>query len=152
QGAPLGELMPELQLRDFLPMAKGHQPYLIVNATVETQPPAPDWQAKLFEFSPLHRGNADYGYIPWPESTSFPVRRAVAISGAAVSAALKQTFRTGFAPPLPETLTAADGGHSENLGAIALVRRRVRNIIVVDAGQDTPYSFESYTQLRNQLH
>jgi hypothetical protein len=36
----------------------------------------------------------------------------------------------------------SDGGHFENLGLYEMVRRRCRQIIVVDAGQDPDYGFE----------
>lgn len=45
----------------------------------------------------------------------------------------------------------SDGGHSENLGAYALVRRLCRNILVVDAEHDPGYEFEAYYVLKRAL-
>jgi hypothetical protein len=44
-----------------------------------------------------------------------------------------------------------DGGHSENLGAFALIRRMCKNIIVVDAEHDPHYRFEAYRKLKTRL-
>jgi hypothetical protein len=45
----------------------------------------------------------------------------------------------------------SDGGHSENLGAYALVRRLCERIIVVDAEHDPTYEFEAYYNLKRAL-
>jgi hypothetical protein len=44
-----------------------------------------------------------------------------------------------------------DGGHSENLGAFALIRRMCKNIIIVDAEYDPHYRFEGYRKLKARL-
>ena len=50
-------------------------------------------------------------------------------------------------------LYVSDGGHGENLGAYALIRRDCRKIIVVDAEREPalPYAFQAYCKLRDQL-
>jgi hypothetical protein len=45
----------------------------------------------------------------------------------------------------------SDGGQSENLGVAALLRRNVKNIIVVDAASDEDYEFEDVCTLAKQL-
>ena len=45
----------------------------------------------------------------------------------------------------------ADGGHAENLGAFALVRRLCRTIVIVDAEHDPEYAFNSYFKLKDAL-
>lgn len=45
----------------------------------------------------------------------------------------------------------SDGGHSENLGAYALVRRGCKKIIIVDAEHDPTFIFESYSDLKRGL-
>ena len=47
----------------------------------------------------------------------------------------------------------SDGGHAENLGAYALIRRQCRVIIIVDAEHEPtiPYVFAGYRKLRDQL-
>lgn len=44
-----------------------------------------------------------------------------------------------------------DGGHSDNLGAFALIRRLCRNIIIVDAEHDPDYRFIAYRKLKARL-
>jgi hypothetical protein len=44
-----------------------------------------------------------------------------------------------------------DGGHSENLGAFALIRRMCKNIIIIDAEHDPHYRFEAYHKLKERL-
>jgi hypothetical protein len=50
-------------------------------------------------------------------------------------------------------LYVSDGGHCENLGAYALIKRQCRNVIVVDAEHEpaVPYVFAAYTKLKQQL-
>jgi len=45
----------------------------------------------------------------------------------------------------------SDGGHSENLGAIALIRRGVKNVIIGDAEHDATYKFDAYRNLKKRL-
>ena len=50
-------------------------------------------------------------------------------------------------------LYVSDGGHSENLGAYALIKRQCKKVIIVDAEHEAaiPYIFEGYTKLKRQL-
>lgn len=50
-------------------------------------------------------------------------------------------------------LYVSDGGHSENLGAYALIKRKCRTILIVDAEHEpaVPYVFESYSKLKGRL-
>jgi hypothetical protein len=45
----------------------------------------------------------------------------------------------------------SDGGHSENLGAFALIKRMCKNIIIVDAEHDPEYRFSAYRKLKARL-
>jgi hypothetical protein len=47
----------------------------------------------------------------------------------------------------------SDGGHAENLGAYALIRRRCHTIVIVDAEHEPvlPYAFEAYCKLKDRL-
>lgn len=49
------------------------------------------------------------------------------------------------------SLHFSDGGHSENLGIFALVRRGVKNIIVVDSERDTESVFEGAKRFEQAL-
>ena len=44
-----------------------------------------------------------------------------------------------------------DGGFSENLAALPLIQRRMKNIIIVDAENDAAYKFPSYAKLKKYL-
>jgi Patatin-like phospholipase len=50
-------------------------------------------------------------------------------------------------------LYVSDGGHSENLGAYALIKRQCRRIIIIDAEHEKtiPYGFGSYSKLKQRL-
>lgn len=50
-------------------------------------------------------------------------------------------------------LYVSDGGHCENLGAYALIKRQCRRIIIVDAEYEKsiPYVFAGYSKLKQQL-
>lgn len=51
--------------------------------------------------------------------------------------------------PVRETYTLADGGHSENYGALALMERGVDLLIVSDASYDDGYTFGDYKALKH---
>jgi hypothetical protein len=50
---------------------------------------------------------------------------------------------TGSTNELAEFVYLSDGGHFENLGLYEMVQRRCHTIVVLDAGQDPNYAFES---------
>jgi hypothetical protein len=105
---------------------------------------------KSFEIASTYRGNNKLGFAAWPES-GISVKSwadGVAMSGAAVRFKLSRKVPaiTGS-----RELDLADGGLSENLAALPLIRRGVKNIIIVDAENDPGYKFESYCGLRKYL-
>jgi len=125
-------------------------PYPIINLTIDGQD---KWRYKLYEVTPLHQGNDVIGYIPLiPKKTKFS--QSVTISAAAVELLLKQEIVN----PNPDdnvygqTLTVYDGGKSENMGAIALIRRGIPNIIVSDAEHDPSMSYGGYNILLQGLN
>lgn len=88
---------------------------------------------------------------------------AAAISGAALSGTniearntrwLLRLLNMGLEYVVPSPADRAravrlsDGGHSENLGAYALLRRRCRTIVIVDAEHDPHYQFGAYHKLK----
>jgi len=88
---------------------------------------------------------------------------APAISGAALSGTnieeqrtrrLLQLLNMGleYVAPNPadrnRVVRLSDGGHSENLGAYALLRRKCQSILVVDAEHDPYYRFGAYRKLK----
>jgi hypothetical protein len=44
-----------------------------------------------------------------------------------------------------------DGGHSENLGALPLIRRGIKNVIIIDAEHDPYYIYDAYFDLQRIL-
>lgn len=132
-------------------LAREGYPYLIVNATV-SRSMASDWSDGLYEFTGSGTRGAGRGEAAWSSSDANPVtyRQAVGISGAAFAPFLKQTIAE---PPGSESgvVTLYDGGASENLGAIALIRRAVSEIVIVDAEHDPKYAFDAYLNLKRRL-
>lgn len=146
----------ELEAKETLHIAQlaSHQsvqmPYLIINGTVlnaEVQ----NMRARLYEFTPLHQGNDYLGYVPWREEKSYAISRASAISGAAVKSLLKREVDAPNQVPYGDKITLSDGGHSENLGAIALIKRGVSNIIVSDAEMDSAFGYNGLTVLMREI-
>lgn len=129
----------------------GEIPYFIFNTTIVNPESKTGWKDGLYEFTPLFQGNEAYGYKPWGDSPSLPLSQVSAISGAAVKGLLKQKVNNPHSAIDSETIELTDGGHSENLGVVALVRRGVRNIIVSDAELDTDLTFEGYYILKDRL-
>jgi hypothetical protein len=70
-----------------------------------------------------------------------------------IGANIAKFFNVGldFAIPDPRggghSILVSDGGHSENLGLQALIRRGCRRIVVVDAEHDSDYGFSSLAKL-----
>ena len=125
---------------------KGH-PYLIVGATVQKPKPT-GWHDAVYEFTAAGTRWGPRGETEWPSDSEITYATAVAISGAAFGPALKQTIAE---PTLPNGITLYDGGKSENLGALPLIRRAVKTIIIVDAEHDPKYGFGAYVNLRERL-
>lgn len=124
-----------ISLADITPYVKNHDvPYPIYNFTVNG---GDTWKSRLYEVTPIQQGNE---FIDYPEYQEEPltISRAATISGAAIETLLKQEID---APPSAiemygKKLVVHDGGKSENLGAIALIRRGIPNVIVSDAEHD----------------
>ena len=115
-------------------------PYPIYNFTVNG---SELWKARLFEVTPIQQGNEFMGYSPY-EKESLTFSRAATISGAAIESLLKQEIDAPISTTNPYgcKLIVHDGGKSENLGAIALIRRGIPNIIVSDAEHDPDMAYE----------
>jgi hypothetical protein len=129
-------------------------PYFIVNATMST--PC-DGAGKLIEITPTHIGNSTFGYTLWATNRQEPVMRtaqAFAISGAAWIQRLAQKV-PDYLHHKGTEMTLYDGGggsdRGENLGAYALIRQGIPNIIIIDAEADPKYRFKAYTNLQALL-
>jgi hypothetical protein len=129
-------------------------PYFIVNATMSTPR---DGAGKLIEITPTHIGNSTFGYTLWATNRQEPVigaPQAFAISGAALTRRLAQKV-PDYLHHKGTEMTLYDGGggsdRGENLGAYALVRQGIPNIIIIDAEADPKYNFKAYTNLQALL-
>lgn len=143
-----------LRLPDLAPtMARHEAPYLIQNATIILPPSDRSWQRKLIEFTPVFYGTSDIGYLRWgvaSDTGPLPMRKTTAVSGAAFPP-LKQTLPLRHPQSGLVGFRAHDGGKSENLGAMALIRRGIPNVIVADAEHDPGYVFDAYRTLQAGL-
>lgn len=145
-----GAASPDRQLHELLRTAGGRRaPYWVINTSVNKPKPGHPLRDGVFELTPKLSGTLSSNYTPWAESKSIAVTQAVAISGAAVAPLLKQEL------PHPSDsdkhIALSDGGHTENLGAFALIRRGIKNIIIVDAELDPELKFDAYVKLRDRL-
>ncbi len=123
-------------------------PFLIINATRrDRNADRVAWPSQTVEFTPFGKRTDDGGfdiYKPWDEHP-LPVSEAVAVSGA-IAPFLYRKMKIG-----DTAVTVSDGGHTENLGALALVRRGVRRIFIIDAEMDLNEPLGAYVKLRDGL-
>jgi hypothetical protein len=132
------------------------------------EPGAPvekDWLRKELAFKHKHKDEdgewADLFGSPYATIRNFNV--APAISGAAFSGTNLEGWKARlflrllnlgleYVVPSPadprRIVRLSDGGHCENLGAYALLRRRCRNILIVDAEYDPSYKCSAYEKLK----
>lgn len=123
-------------------------PYFIINSTIHNKTKN-DWLPSIYEFTPNHIGNAEIGLNT---NNHFKLDKAITISGAALKFKLMSKVDNHSTKIKNKSISLSDGGHSENLGAIALIRRGVKNIIIVDAEYDKSYKFGAYTKLKNKIN
>lgn len=132
-------------------------PYLIINTSLlseetENLEPLCEYQA-LVELTPARIGSSLYGTSDWSIENPSPKTRKAISTSAAGKAKIKQSYRR-FSSKVegtrkdPNTVHLYDGGCSENLGALSLIKRRIENIVIVDAEHDPYYRFGSYVKLR----
>jgi hypothetical protein len=173
-------------LRRFLSKAGGALPYPVFNLTLNVRPDrqfeGQIWPHS-FELTPLGMGGPAVGYRAWREEADErlaaieSVNIAPAISGAAVSGYAQQgssprsswllrtlrvanidlgyfvrnVFTSG-----PRSIYLSDGGHSDNLGLYALIRRKCERVLAVDAEEENgaskgKYEFAALTKLQRAL-
>lgn len=131
--------------------ASPHVPYWILNATVVDPQPQQGWADGLFEMTPLLKGNQAFRYSAWQPGQDIWLLEAVAVSGAAVREVIKQHVPNPIAELHRPTIELSDGGHSENLGAVALIRRGVKTVIIGDGEHDPKWDFPAYRNLKSRL-
>jgi hypothetical protein len=131
-------------------MEDGKIPYFVINGTLGSKDGS-DWLSSVFEFTPIYMGNPELGFSLWDESNQFDWSEATTISAANIKFKLLREIPNYSSKVPEESLGVSDGGHSENLGVISLIRRGVNNIIVLDATHNIDYDFFSYKRLKNNL-
>ena len=138
-------------------IATGGAPYFILNTTIENDRTRSgkltDEIDKTFEIGPTYRGSRLLKFADWPAGDN-SIRTwcdGVAISGAAVRFKLSRTIPNYTDVVEGVDIDLADGGLSENLAALPLIRRGIKNIVIVDAENDPGYAFESYVRLKRYL-
>ncbi|GAB5488973.1 MAG: hypothetical protein Pars2KO_25430 [Parasphingorhabdus sp.] len=125
-------------------------PYPIINVTIYSKDTERSWPQKLMELTPVFYGTSDFGYKDWNTEKFKTWNEAIAISGSAFGP-LKTPIEVNYPDHIQSSTKLWDGGKSENLGAMALIRRGVKNIIIVDAEHDPAYIFDAYRNLKANL-
>jgi len=131
-------------------------PYFIVNTTLKTPR---ERGAKVVEITPHYIGNDTFDYHHWRDGQTpeiLQTAQTFEMSGAAVRQKLAQKV-PDYINNTTTKMTLYDGGGGgekgagENLGAYALIRRGIPNIVIVDAEHDPGYTFPAYRDLQKLL-
>lgn len=133
---------------------RGKVPFFQYNFTIATQSKK-QWDG-LVRASPFRFGNEAFGYHRWVEKDDMPLRKTVGISGAATPIILPYQLPDYFhgRPSPADGITAYDGagadlkGEGEKLGALSLLERGIKNIIILDTELDPDYDFGAYRILK----
>lgn len=143
-------------------IGKRDAPYFIINSTIDFRgtdkkknTDLRKESSRVYEISPDFSGNPGIGFQNWPQNGAPALSESIAISGApkffgliGISGIIKNQHPDSISK---KTLSLTDGGFSENLGALALIRRGIRNVVIVDAEADPAYKFDAYLQLQRLL-
>jgi hypothetical protein len=136
-------------LKDEIAAAK--VPFFIINTAVVNEKDKKEPIRNVFELAPTFLGSEKFKYHQWnaDDKQVLNLSEGMAISAAAIKCKLSRKIPNDTKPPGKFDL--ADGGLLENLGALALIRRGLKNVIIVDAENDPAYKFESYLRLQKWL-
>jgi hypothetical protein len=128
----------------------GSAPYFIINSTLAANKES-DWLSSVVEFTPVHYGNPELGLIKWNSGNTINWSEATTTSAAALKFKLLKKIPYSGKAVNTDYLALSDGGHSENLAAIGLIRRGIKNIVIIDAEHNKDYSFDGYLILKQKL-
>ncbi|WP_303316963.1 patatin-like phospholipase family protein [Flavivirga abyssicola] len=129
---------------------RGDAPYFIINTTLAAKKES-DWLNRVVEFTPAYFGNPEIGFTKWNNNNTLDWSEATTTSAAALKFKLLNKVPYNGSAISKNYLALSDGGHSENLAAIGLIRRGVKNIIIIDAEHNKNYSFDGYLILKHKL-
>ncbi|HMT08903.1 MAG TPA: patatin-like phospholipase family protein [Pyrinomonadaceae bacterium] len=145
----------------FSPVSNASKlPMLIVNTTlvnVPKKPSKPKFESEaLIEITPNHVGGVSTGFATWSNADSGPRFIDVVATSAAGKKHIRRTYPNFSAADIDtfgkfKSLDLYDGGCSENLGAMSLIRRGIENVVIIDAEHDPKYLYASYVKLRESL-
>lgn len=129
-------------------------PFFQYNFTIATKS-AIQWEG-LVQASPFRFGNQAFGFHAWERDDDMPLSKAVGISGAAAPVILPHQLPDYLhGRPIKQFgMTAYDGAgadlenEGEKLGALSLLERGVRNVIILDTELDPNYDFDAYRTLK----
>ena len=147
----------------------GRAPYFFVNASIYSQELVD--VAKAIEITPEHIGNPVLGYSRWSHGGAINFGDSITLAAAGkpkvrndvpnfapnVLCLKKKPSQKDDEVDLGRTeckrgpLALWDGGHSENLGAMPLIRRGIKNVIIIDAEHDPEYLYDAYFDLQRIL-
>lgn len=145
-------------------------PYFFINASIYSSE-LTDF-GKSIEITSGHIGNPLVGYSRWEDGGAMNFIKSISISAAGKSKVRNDT--ANFAPytlctrnkasagdPVDKTTGRSvcrndqvdlwDGGRTENLGALPLIKRGLKNVIISDAEHDPHYAFDAYVDLKRIL-
>lgn len=130
-------------------------PYPVINTTISsklTDDFPVNTPARRLEFTTTHIGNPYMNTVqPLSEYSNVYVSKAVAASGAAAPSLLYHNHKN-WNSEYPKEWPIYDGGQNDNLGAMSLVRRGVKEMIIIDGEHSPNYTFEAVEQLSNNLN
>jgi len=151
----------------FLPCCKNRQledpsgPLFVYNANIRNGN-STFLSDRLFEATSRSFGSDALGHRNWSmvDAMDPPVeslKEWAAISGAAISCQLHRDiditgrYQVGHHERVVHHLSLSDGGPIENLAALPLIKRGVRNVVIVDSEYDVGNRFEAYRKLKHML-
>lgn len=132
-------------------IANNKIPLFIINTSVSRKDDN-DWLSSVYEYTAFYRGNPEIDFEKIDSTNDINIDEAVTISGAALKFKLLRKTKNYSNKIQSKYIPLCDGGKSENLGAISLIRRGVKNIIIIDAEYDKDYEFGSYDILKRYLN
>lgn len=132
-------------------------PYFFINASLSTK--EMNGLGKSVEITPDYIGNNVLGYSLWKsDEQAINLSKAITASGAGIEWKLKKDV-PNFVPftvnddnlRRQPSQYLHDGGKSENLAALPLIRRGLSKVVIVDGEHDPRYGFEGYCVLKKHL-
>jgi hypothetical protein len=148
-----GNDLPDDKNFNFVKQPQVDAPFFIINTTLRQKGDDRDEpKMRLFEITKDFRGNESLDFKQWTDDDTLMTFSESIAASAAPKWKIAHAVKNYSKNDTKHTkLYLSDGGHFENLGALGLIRRGVKNIIIVDAEEDAHYRFYSYDLLKKYL-